>query len=52
MFARFALLLIESFQTALVLSFLLAGLFSAGGQPRPARDDGRCQLESGGKAQF
>ena len=50
MFARFALLFIESFQTALTLSLLLAVLFSANGQPRQATDDGRCQLEPGGES--
>jgi len=50
MFARFALLFIESFQTALMLSLLLAVLFSANGQPRQATDDGRCQLEPGGES--
>ena len=50
MFARFALLFIESFQTALTLSLLLAVLFPANGQPRQATDDGRCQLEPGGES--
>ena len=50
MVARFVLPCIEFFQTALMLSLLLAGLFSASGQPRQAPDDGRCQLEPGGES--
>jgi hypothetical protein len=50
MFARCALLFLKSFQTALMLSLLLAVPFSANGQPRHATDDGRCQLEPGGES--
>lgn len=50
MFARYALLFLKSFQTALMLSLLLAVLFSANGQPRQATDNGRCQLEPGGES--